>query len=128
MAEPEVRQIADEVGTGVTEYAVEFAAVAAIARQLGLSAMRLLCWPLLAAVVVRFVLNPEVLRYPLGAMPLLNSHVVLRDGALVVAQLVRPIEHAMNMACPRRFTTSPDLREQCHRGQSLRACPCDLQA
>ena len=47
-------------------YAVEFAAVAAIASRLGLNAMRRLCWPLLAVVVVRFVLNPEVLKYPLG--------------------------------------------------------------
>ena len=50
-------------------YAVEFAAVAAIASRLGLNAMRRLCWPLLAVVVVRFVLNPEVLKYPLGRRP-----------------------------------------------------------
>jgi hypothetical protein len=31
-----------------------------------------LCWPLLAVVVVRFVLNPEVLRYPLGVTPIFN--------------------------------------------------------
>ncbi|MCA0302189.1 MAG: DUF2339 domain-containing protein [Proteobacteria bacterium] len=53
-------------------YAVEFAAVAHIARRLDLEAMRRLCWPLLAAVVVRFVLNPEVLRYPLGVTPVVN--------------------------------------------------------
>ena len=53
-------------------YAVELAAVAAIAARLDLRAMRLLCWPLLAVVVVRFVLNPEVLRYPLGITPIVN--------------------------------------------------------
>ena len=53
-------------------YAVEFAAVAAIAAHLGLSDMRRLCWLLLAAVVVRFVLNPEVLKYPLGLTPVFN--------------------------------------------------------
>ena len=53
-------------------YAVELAAVAAIAARLDLHAMRRLCWPLLAVVVVRFVLNPEVLRYPIGATPILN--------------------------------------------------------
>ena len=39
---------------------------------LGLHAMRRLCWPLLAVVVVRFVLNPEVLKYPLGVTPIFN--------------------------------------------------------
>jgi len=53
-------------------YAVEFAAVAGIAARLGLHAMRRLCWLLLAAVVVRFVLNPEVLQYPLGVAPVFN--------------------------------------------------------
>lgn len=53
-------------------YAVEFAAVAAIAGTLELRAMRQLCWPLLAVVVVRFVLNPEVLEYPLGVTPIFN--------------------------------------------------------
>ena len=53
-------------------YAVELAAVAAIAAQLDLRAMRRLCWPLLAVVVVRFVLNPEVLKYPLGVTPIFN--------------------------------------------------------
>lgn len=53
-------------------YAVEFAAVAGIASRLGLVAMRQLCWPLLVAVVVRFVLNPEVLQYPLGLTPIFN--------------------------------------------------------
>ncbi len=53
-------------------YAIEFAAVAAIAARLDLLAMRQLCWPLLAVVVVRFVLNPEVLDYPLGVTPIFN--------------------------------------------------------
>ena len=53
-------------------YAVEFTAVAGIASRLGLVAMRQLCWPLLAAVIVRFVLNPEVLQYPLGVTPIFN--------------------------------------------------------
>ena len=53
-------------------YAIEFAAVAAIAARLDLLAMRQLCWPLLAVVVVRFVLNPEILKYPLGVTPILN--------------------------------------------------------
>jgi uncharacterized membrane protein len=44
-------------------YALELAAVAYIADRLSLVAMRQLCWPLLAAVLVRFVLNPEVLHY-----------------------------------------------------------------
>jgi uncharacterized membrane protein len=53
-------------------YAIEFAAVAAIAARLDLLAMRQLCWPLLAVVVVRLVLNPEILKYPLGVTPILN--------------------------------------------------------
>jgi uncharacterized membrane protein len=53
-------------------YAVEFAAVAGIAAHLGLHAIRRLCWLLLAAVIVRFVLNPEVLKYPLGVNPIFN--------------------------------------------------------
>ncbi len=53
-------------------YAIELAAVAAIAAQLGLVSLRQLCWPLLAVVVVRFVLNPEILKYPLGLTPILN--------------------------------------------------------
>lgn len=44
-------------------YASELAAVAYIAASLDLVAMRQLCWPLLAVVLVRFVLNPEVLQY-----------------------------------------------------------------
>jgi uncharacterized membrane protein len=44
-------------------YAIELAAVAWIAASLDLVAMRRLCWPLLAVVIVRFVLNPEVLHY-----------------------------------------------------------------
>jgi uncharacterized membrane protein len=53
-------------------YAIELAAVAAIAAQLGLVALRQLCWPLLAVVVIRFVINPEILKYPLGLTPILN--------------------------------------------------------
>lgn len=53
-------------------YAIELAAVAAISAQLGLVALRRLCWPLLAIVVVRFVLNPEILEYPIGLTPVLN--------------------------------------------------------
>jgi len=44
-------------------YAIELAAVAYIAASLDLVAMRQLCWPLLAVVIIRFVLNPEVLQY-----------------------------------------------------------------
>jgi uncharacterized membrane protein len=53
-------------------YAIELAAVAAIAATLDLVAMRRICWGLLAVVVVRFVLNPWVLDYPLGVTPILN--------------------------------------------------------
>lgn len=53
-------------------YAIEFAAVTIIAARLDLVAMRRMCWPLLAVVAVRFVLNPEVLDYPLGVMPIVN--------------------------------------------------------
>lgn len=53
-------------------YAIELAAVAAISSHLGLVALRQLCWPLLAVVVARFVVNPEILRYPLGLTPILN--------------------------------------------------------
>ncbi|HTR82871.1 MAG TPA: DUF2339 domain-containing protein [Reyranella sp.] len=53
-------------------YALELAAIAVIATRLDLVAMRRLCWPLLAAVLVRFVLNPEILHYPLGLTPILN--------------------------------------------------------
>ena len=53
-------------------YAIELAAVAAIAAHLGLVSLRQLCWPLLVVVVVRFVLNPEILKYPLGLTPILN--------------------------------------------------------
>lgn len=67
-------------------YAVEFAAVAGIAAHLGLHAMRRLCWLLLAAVVVRFVLNPEVLKYPLGVTPIFNW--ILWGYGLAIAALV----------------------------------------
>ena len=67
-------------------YAIEFAAVAAIAARLDLLAMRQLCWPLLAVVVVRFVLNPEVLKYPLGVTPIFNW--ILWGYGLSIAALV----------------------------------------
>lgn len=67
-------------------YAVEFAAVAAIASRLGLNAMRQLCWPLLAVVIVRFVLNPEVLKYPLGVTPVFNW--ILWGYGLAIAAFV----------------------------------------
>ncbi|TAJ41774.1 MAG: DUF2339 domain-containing protein [Reyranella sp.] len=67
-------------------YAIELAAVAAIAARLDLRAMRLLCWPLLAVVVVRFVLNPEVLKYPLGVTPVLNW--ILWGYGISIAALV----------------------------------------
>jgi uncharacterized membrane protein len=67
-------------------YAVEFAAVASIAAHLGLHAMRRLCWLLLAAVIVRFVLNPEVLTYPLGVTPIFNW--ILWGYGLVIAAFV----------------------------------------
>ena len=67
-------------------YAVEFAAIAAIAHRLGLTAIRRLCWPLLATVVVRFVLNPEILDYPLGLTPLFNW--ILWGYGIAIAALV----------------------------------------
>jgi uncharacterized membrane protein len=67
-------------------YAIEFAAVAAIAARLDLLAMRQLCWPLLAVVVVRFVLNPEILKYPLGVTPILNW--ILWSYGLSIAALI----------------------------------------
>jgi uncharacterized membrane protein len=53
-------------------YAIELAAVAWIAAWLNLWAMRQICWGLLAVVVVRFVLNPYVLDYPVGVTPIFN--------------------------------------------------------
>ncbi len=67
-------------------YAIEFAAVAAIAARLDLLAMRQLCWPLLAVVIVRFVLNPEILKYPLGVTPIFNW--ILWGYGLSIAALV----------------------------------------
>ncbi|WP_422014848.1 DUF2339 domain-containing protein [Reyranella sp.] len=88
-------------------YAVELAAVAAISAQLGLVTLRRLCWPLLAIVVVRFVVNPEILTYPIGLTPILNWMLWgygISIAALVVAlrflrptgdvQLVRAVEAA----------------------------------
>lgn len=89
-------------------YAVELAAVAAISAQLGLVALRRLCWPLLAIVVVRFVFNPEILKYPIGLTPVLNWMLWgygISIAALVVAlrflrptgdvRLVRAVEAAV---------------------------------
>ncbi len=88
-------------------YAVELAAVAAISAQLGLVSLRRLCWPLLAIVVVRFVVNPEILKYPIGLTPVLNWMLWgygISIAALVAAlrflrptgdvQLVRAVEAA----------------------------------
>ena len=75
-------------------YAVELAAVAAISAQLGLVTLRQLCWPLLAVVVVRFVVNPEILKYPIGLTPILNWMLWgygISIAALVVAlRFLRP--------------------------------------
>lgn len=75
-------------------YAIELAAVAAIATQLGLVALRQLCWPLLAIVVIRFVVNPEILNYPLGVTPIFNWMLWgygISIAALVVAlRFLRP--------------------------------------
>ncbi len=75
-------------------YAIELAAVAAISAQLGLVTLRRLCWPLLAIVVVRFVVNPEVLKYPIGLTPVLNWMLWgygISIAALVVAlRFLRP--------------------------------------
>ncbi|CAN5877142.1 DUF2339 domain-containing protein [soil metagenome] len=67
-------------------YAVEFAAVAAIAARLELRALRQLCWPLLAVVIVRFVLIPEVLAYPRGVTPIVNW--ILWGYGLSIAALI----------------------------------------
>lgn len=75
-------------------YAIELAAVAAISAQLGLVTLRQLCWPLLAVVVVRFVVNPEILKYPIGLTPILNWMLWgygISIAALVVAlRFLRP--------------------------------------
>ena len=75
-------------------YAVELAAVAAISAQLGLVTLRRLCWPLLAIVVVRFVVNPEILKYPIGLTPIFNWMLWgygISIAALVVAlRFLRP--------------------------------------
>ncbi|MFN4016557.1 MAG: DUF2339 domain-containing protein [Reyranella sp.] len=89
-------------------YAIELAAVAAISAQLGLVALRRLCWPLLAIVVVRFVVNPEILEYPIGLTPVLNWMLWgygISIAALIVAlrflrpngdiRLVRAVEAAV---------------------------------
>jgi uncharacterized membrane protein len=67
-------------------YAIELAAVAAIASTLGLLAMRQICWGLLAVVAVRFVFNPQVLHYPLGVTPIFNW--ILWGYGISIAALV----------------------------------------
>ncbi len=53
-------------------YAAQLAAVAWISWKLDVLSLRLLCWPLLGTVMVRFVLNPYLLDYPLGGIPFFN--------------------------------------------------------
>jgi uncharacterized membrane protein len=76
-------------------YAIELAAVAAIAVALDLVAMRRLCWGLLAVVVVRFVLNPWVLDYPLGLTPILNW--ILWGYGISIAVLVVGLHYLRHM-------------------------------
>src|SRR5258705_74047 len=64
----------------------EFGAVAALAAPRYSLAVRPLCCPLLAAVVVRFVVNPEILKYPLGVMPILNW--ILWSYGISIAALI----------------------------------------
>ena len=88
-------------------YAIELAAVAWIAAWLNLWAMRQICWGLLAVVIVRFVLNPFVLSYPVGVTPIFNW-ILWSYGISIVAlgigrsylrgsdeRLVRAVEAAM---------------------------------
>lgn len=53
-------------------YAFELTAIAWIGWKLDILTLRFLCWPLLATVMTRFVLNPYLLDYPLGGIPFLN--------------------------------------------------------
>ncbi len=76
-------------------YALELAAVAAIACRLGLLTMRRICWGLLAVVVVRFVLNPEILKYPLGVTPVFNW--ILWGYGLSIAALVVSRHYLLKM-------------------------------
>jgi uncharacterized membrane protein len=76
-------------------YAIELAAVAAIAATLDLVAMRRICWALLAVVVVRFVLNPWVLDYPLGVTPILNW--ILWGYGISIAALVVGLHYLRRM-------------------------------
>jgi uncharacterized membrane protein len=76
-------------------YAIEFAAVAAIAAALDLIAMRRICWALLAVVVVRFALNPQVLDYPLGVTPILNW--ILWGYGISIAALVVGLRYVRQM-------------------------------
>lgn len=76
-------------------YAIELAAVAAIAAALDLVAMRRICWGLLAVVVVRFALNPWVLDYPLGVKPILNW--ILWGYGISIAALVVGLHYLRHM-------------------------------
>jgi uncharacterized membrane protein len=82
-------------------YAIELAAVAYIASALDLVAMRRLCWPLLAAVLIRFVLNPEVLHY---------THVFWGYAVSIVA-----------LAVATRFIADDRLRRAVEAGATLLA-------
>jgi uncharacterized membrane protein len=82
-------------------YAIELAAVAYFASALDLVAMRRLCWPLLAAVLIRFVLNPEVLHY---------THVFWGYAVSIVA-----------LAVATRFLTDDRLRRAVEAGATLLA-------
>ncbi|MCW5742930.1 MAG: DUF2339 domain-containing protein [Alphaproteobacteria bacterium] len=53
-------------------YAFQLTAIAWIGWKLDVLSLRWLCWPLLGTVMVRFVLNPYLLDYPLGGIPFLN--------------------------------------------------------
>ena len=53
-------------------WAMEVVALAWVAGALELPALRTLVWPLGAIVAARLLLNPEVLTYPTGTMPVLN--------------------------------------------------------
>lgn len=76
-------------------YAIELAAIAAIAAMLDLVAIRRICWGLLAVVVVRFVLNPWVLDYPLGVTPILNW--ILWGYGIAIAALVVGLRYLRQM-------------------------------
>ena len=80
-------------------------------RRLDLIAMRRLCWPLLAVVVVRFVLNPEVLKYPLG------RHADLQLDPVGLRPLDRGLRGRDCASCGRpamiRWCARPRRRSRC---------------